>query len=114
MQPGFDRSDRDVKDLRNLRIWQLLIIAEHQNELQMLGHLRDQRTNGFSYLRHIGPLESGRLVRLFDRETPSAVIYSLAYQEADAGEPKIKGFRDWMFEEVRATRPSPLRVVAAG
>ncbi len=59
-------------------------------------------------------LECGRLIRLFDRETPSAVIYSLAYQEADADEPKIKGFRDWMFEEIRAARPSPLRVVAAG
>ena len=59
-------------------------------------------------------LESGRLVRLFDHETPPVVIYSLAYQESDAGEPKIRAFRDWILEEARAVPSPPLRVVAAG
>jgi LysR family glycine cleavage system transcriptional activator len=59
-------------------------------------------------------LESGRLVRLFDQETPPVIIYSLAYQESDADEPKIKGFRDWIFEEIRGIPSSQLRIVAAG
>ena len=59
-------------------------------------------------------LESGRLVQLFDRETPPVVIYSLAYQESDADEAKIRWFRDWIFEEVRAIPAAQLRVVASG
>jgi len=59
-------------------------------------------------------LTSGHLVRLFDQETPPLIVYSLAYQECNAGDPKIRAFRDWIFEEVRRA-PSPhLRVVAAG
>lgn len=59
-------------------------------------------------------LESGRLLRLFDHETPPVVIYSLSYQEGDANDPKIRAFRDWIFDEVRGIPSSQLRVVATG
>lgn len=59
-------------------------------------------------------LESGGLIQLFDQETPPVTIYSLAYQESDADEAKIRSFRDWIFEEVRAVPAAKLRVVAAG
>ena len=59
-------------------------------------------------------LGSGHLVRLLDVETPPVVIYSLAYKEADISDPKIRAFRDWIFEEVRASHTSKLRVVASG
>jgi len=58
-------------------------------------------------------LQSGHLVRLFDEETPPQIIYSLAYQERDAGKRKIEVFRDWLLCEVRRTR-TPLHVVASG
>jgi LysR family glycine cleavage system transcriptional activator len=58
-------------------------------------------------------LQSGRLVRLFGDETPPEIIYSLAYQERDAGKRKIEVFRDWLFREVQSPH-SPLRVVASG
>lgn len=57
-------------------------------------------------------LASGRLIRIFDQETPPVVIYSLAYRECDAEEPKIKAFRNWIFDEVRDTTLRQLRVVA--
>lgn len=56
-------------------------------------------------------LADGRLVRLFDQETPSRIIYSLAYNERDAGEPRIKAFRDWIFEQIDAQPAPRLRVV---
>jgi LysR family glycine cleavage system transcriptional activator len=56
-------------------------------------------------------LNDGRLVRLFDQETPSRVIYSLAYRKHAAQEPRIKAFRDWIFEQVDAN-PVPLQLVA--
>jgi LysR family glycine cleavage system transcriptional activator len=59
-------------------------------------------------------LETGRLVRLFDQETPPVIIYSLAYQDCSASDPKIRAFRDWVFEEVRSIPSSHMRVVAAG
>ena len=59
-------------------------------------------------------LENGRLVRLFDQETPTAIIYSIAYQECEANEPKIRAFRDWIFDEVRGIPSSQIRIVAAG
>lgn len=61
-----------------------------------------------------GELESGRLVRLFDQETPPVIIYSLAYQECDANDPKIRAFRDWIFDEVQGLPSSQLRIVATG
>jgi LysR family glycine cleavage system transcriptional activator len=59
-------------------------------------------------------LESGRLVRLFDQETPPVLTYSLAYQDRNANNPKIRAFRDWVFDEVQDTPSSHLRIAAAG
>ncbi len=59
-------------------------------------------------------LESGRLVRLFDQETPPVIIYSIAYQECEANDPKIRAFRDWIVDEVRDIPSSQLRIVATG
>jgi LysR family glycine cleavage system transcriptional activator len=59
-------------------------------------------------------LESGCLVRLFDQETPPVIIYSLAYQERDANDPKIRAFRDWILNEARGSPSSQLRIAATG
>jgi LysR family glycine cleavage system transcriptional activator len=59
-------------------------------------------------------LESGRLVPLFDKATPPVIIYSLAYQECDANDPKVRAFRDWILDEVRDMPSWPLRVAATG
>lgn len=59
-------------------------------------------------------LESRQLVSLFDIEIPPMIIYSLAYQERDATDPKIRAFRDWIFDEVRDVRSSQLLLVATG
>ncbi len=45
-------------------------------------------------------LEGGTLVRLFETVTLPITIYSLAYPEAQAGDPAVKTFRDWIFAEV--------------
>lgn len=67
------------------------------------------------YLALIQPeLESGRLVRLFDQETPAMTIFSIAYQERDANDPKVRAFRDWIFDEARDVRSAQLRIVATG
>lgn len=47
-----------------------------------------------------GTLESGRLVRLFETVTMPMIIYSVAYREDRAGEPMIRAFRDWLFDQV--------------
>jgi len=59
-------------------------------------------------------LESGCLVRLFDQKTPPVIIYSLAYQECDANDPKIRAFRDWILNEARGSPSSQLRIAATG
>ena len=59
-------------------------------------------------------LETGRLVRLLDQETPPVIIYSLAYQECAANDAKIIAFRDWIFDEVRGVPSPQLRIVATG
>ncbi len=46
-------------------------------------------------------VESGRLERLFDAVTMPIVIYSVAYPEARANDPRIRAFRDWIFAERR-------------
>lgn len=57
-------------------------------------------------------LASGRLLRLFEHETPPVVIYSLAYPECLATDPRIGAFRDWILgESAERTRP-PLHAVA--
>ena len=47
----------------------------------------------------------GRLVKLFDLETPPKVIYSLTCPEAWTNRPRIAAFRNWILEEA-ADAPS--------
>ncbi len=47
-------------------------------------------------------LADGRLVRPFDISLPADHAYYVVCPEAAADLPKIKGFRDWMLDEVRA------------
>lgn len=44
-------------------------------------------------------IASGRLVKLFDLETPPKVIYSLTCPEAWTNRPRIAAFRNWVFAE---------------
>ena len=44
-------------------------------------------------------LADGKLVRLFDLETPPKVIYSLSCPEAWTNRPRIAAFRNWVFAE---------------
>ena len=57
-------------------------------------------------------LESESLVQLFHHETPPVVIYSLAYRDCDAETPKVRSFRDWIFDQVSEPAMPQLRVVA--
>jgi len=45
-------------------------------------------------------LAEGRLVKLFDLETPPKVIYSLTCPEAWVNRPRIAAFRNWVFDEI--------------
>jgi len=47
-------------------------------------------------------IAAGKLVRLFDIETPHKVIYSLTCPEAWSNRPRIAAFRNWVFGEMRA------------
>lgn len=47
-------------------------------------------------------LEAGRLVRLFDIETPARTIYSFAHAATRRRCPDIRRFRQWLFDEVSA------------
>jgi LysR family glycine cleavage system transcriptional activator len=49
-----------------------------------------------------GALREGRLVRLFDLATPPITICSVAYPEVRARCPRIRAFRNWIFDEVIA------------
>ncbi len=62
-----------------------------------------------------GALQSGKLVRLFDIAVPPITIYSVAYSEAQTRNPRIRAFRDWIFDEVIAegTLDQQTRVLAA-
>ncbi|HSF93442.1 MAG TPA: LysR substrate-binding domain-containing protein [Thermohalobaculum sp.] len=62
-----------------------------------------------------GGLLGGELVRLFDITVPPITIYSVAYPEARARDPRIRDFRDWIFNEVVAegTLDRQTRVLAA-
>ena len=52
MQPRFHGPDRDLKDLRDLGVRQLLEITQRQNQPQVLGHPADQLPDGrFSFVR---------------------------------------------------------------
>lgn len=57
-------------------------------------------------------LESESLVQLLHHETPPVVIYSLAYRECDAEDPKVGNFRDWVFDQATEPTLPHLRVVA--
>lgn len=62
-----------------------------------------------------GGLASGKLVRLFDITVPPITIYSVAYAQTRVRDPRIRAFRDWVFDEVVAegTRDRQARVLAA-
>jgi LysR family transcriptional regulator, glycine cleavage system transcriptional activator len=47
-----------------------------------------------------GALETGRIIRLFDIETPRRTIYSFAHAEGRHRCPDIRHFRSWILEEV--------------
>jgi LysR family glycine cleavage system transcriptional activator len=47
-------------------------------------------------------VETGKLIRLFDIETPARTIYSFAHAESRRRCPDINRFRAWLFEEVEA------------
>ena len=49
-----------------------------------------------------GGLREGKLVRLFDLATPPITIYSVSYPQTQARNPRIRAFRDWIFDEVIA------------
>ena len=45
-------------------------------------------------------LADGRLIKLWDLETPPQVIYSLACPESWNNRPRISAFRNWVFQQV--------------
>jgi len=45
-------------------------------------------------------LEEGSLLRLFEHQTGPKTIYSLAYLQRRRADPRIRQFRDWIFEEI--------------
>jgi LysR family glycine cleavage system transcriptional activator len=47
-------------------------------------------------------LEAGRLVRLFNIETPARTIYSFAHAATRRRCPDIRRLRQWLFDEVAA------------
>jgi LysR family glycine cleavage system transcriptional activator len=61
-------------------------------------------------------LESGRIVRLFDIATPPFVVYSVAYPEIRRRDPRIRAFRDWIFDVVAgdaaASQQAPIRTAS--
>ena len=57
-------------------------------------------------------LAAGRLVKPFDVSMPLEYAYYVVYPESYAGRPKVKAFRDWLFEEA-AVRPEPAAAVGA-
>jgi LysR family glycine cleavage system transcriptional activator len=44
-------------------------------------------------------IESGRLVVPFDISAPAAYAYYLVTTEADASQPPLQAFREWLLEE---------------
>lgn len=59
-------------------------------------------------------LSSGRLVRLFQTITIPKLIYSIAYPEANASDPMIRAFRDWIISEVRLQADQPAQLETVG
>jgi LysR family glycine cleavage system transcriptional activator len=49
-------------------------------------------------------LQEGRLVLPFGDEGPTMVCHHLSYLKAKAHLPKIRAFREWLFEELEASR----------
>ena len=62
-----------------------------------------------------GGLREGKLVRLFDVTVPPITIYSVAFVQTRARDPRISAFRDWIFGEVISenTLDRQTRVLAA-
>ena len=50
-------------------------------------------------------LQEGRLVLPFGAEGPTKVCHHLTYLKAKAHLPKMKAFREWLFEELEASQP---------
>lgn len=48
-------------------------------------------------------VKSGQLIRPFDFSLPSNFVYYFACPEANIRRPKVKAFRDWLFEEVASS-----------
>jgi LysR family transcriptional regulator, glycine cleavage system transcriptional activator len=59
-----------------------------------------------------GDLEAGRLVELFDIESPAQVIYSAAYRDTDRDRRGLIAFRDWLFHEALAGYPAASEAIA--
>lgn len=53
-------------------------------------------------------ITEGRLVKLFDLETPPKVIYSLTCPESWTNRPRIAAFRNWVFAEAANSAVSQL------
>jgi LysR family glycine cleavage system transcriptional activator len=49
-------------------------------------------------------LQEGRLVLPFGDKGPTMVCHRLLYLKAKAHLPKIRAFREWLFEELEASR----------
>lgn len=49
-------------------------------------------------------IATGRLVRLFDVRLPGSVAYYVVTPPNALSRPKVRAFRDWLFEEAAATR----------
>ena len=60
-------------------------------------------------------LQSGKLVQPFDIATPRLPVYSVAYPESRARDPRIRALRDWIFDEVigEGTLDRQSRILAA-
>ncbi len=54
-----------------------------------------------------GAGEGGGLVRLFDEASEPVTIYACACAEADADDPAVRAFRDFLFEEAEAAGALP-------
>lgn len=50
-------------------------------------------------------LRAGQLVKLFKLSLPSDVAYHVVYPEQSVAHPKVKAFRDWLFEEAANKEP---------
>lgn len=70
-----------------------------------LGHTAAEQNQGVALAYDAlirDTVKAGKLVRLFNIDTTPSVIYSFCCKQSRYDEPKIKTFRDWVFNEVQA------------